>query len=149
MTLTRQEILTRITTWLQAWDAHNLDGVMELMHDKVVFENWAGPAISGKRALKRAWTPWFLKHGDFKFVAEDIFVDELEQKAVFRWQLEWPSLEVAYKGQQEKRRGVDVLHFQDGKIIEKLTYSKTSLMIVDQPIQLQANNQIVDEQQID
>ena len=29
----------------------------------------------------------------------------------------------------KKRRGIDVLHFKDGKIINKLTYSKTTIDI--------------------
>ncbi len=138
MTLTKPALVLRIKTWLQAWDAHDLGGVMELMHEDVTFENWTGQIIKGKQALKRAWTPWFLKHGNFRFIAEDIFVDEPEQKALFRWQLEWPSLESIYMGKQEVRRGVDVLHFQDGKILEKFTYSKTALLIDGKLIQLQA-----------
>jgi hypothetical protein len=43
--------------------------------------------------------------------------------------LEWPSFEKGYEGKSEKRRGVDVLHFEDGKIIKKLTYSKTTIEI--------------------
>jgi len=138
MNLTRHEMISRIKNWLQAWDKHNLDGVMELMHEEVVFENWTGQVITGKKALMRAWTPWFLKHDNFMFVAEDIFVDEMEQKAIFRWRLEWSSLEPAYKGKLEIRRGVDVLHFHDGKIREKLTYSKTTLVIAGQRIPLHA-----------
>ncbi|RYY74316.1 MAG: nuclear transport factor 2 family protein [Gammaproteobacteria bacterium] len=141
MNLSSPEIVANIKTWLQAWDAHDLDGVMELMHEDVVFENWTGQIIRGKSALRRAWTPWFLKHGNFRFIAEDIFVDDQAQKALFRWLLEWPSLESSYKGELETRRGVDVLHFQEGKIREKLTYSKTSLLIGDQSIQLQLTSQ--------
>src|SRR3954463_7635069 len=136
MTLTKQEIHERIAKWLRAWDDHNLDGVMDLMHDDVVFENWDGKIIKTNTSLRRAWTPWFLQHGNFLFIAEDIFVDEQEQKALFRWRLEWPSLEINFKGKPEVRRGVDVLHFVDGKIREKLTYSKTSLVIDGRSIAL-------------
>jgi hypothetical protein len=34
------------------------------------------------------------------------------------------------------RRGVDVMHFKDGKIIRKLTYSKTTLEIDAQRVRL-------------
>jgi hypothetical protein len=139
MNLSKTEILTHIKIWLKAWDDHNLASVMALMHDDVVFENWTTKTIVGKAALERAWKPWFLQHGNFLFIAEDIFVDEQEQKVLFRWRLEWPSLELPFKGKQEVRRGVDVLHFVDGKIREKLTYSKTSLMIDEQLVSLNAN----------
>lgn len=138
MTLAQSELRARIKIWLQAWDEHNLDGVMALMHDDVSFENWTGHVIVGKQALHRAWAPWFLRHGNFLFIAEDIFVDEQEQKVLFRWRLEWPSLEQKFKNKPEVRRGVDVLHFRDGKIHEKLTYSKTSLVIDGRSIALSA-----------
>ena len=138
MTLTKPEILAHIKRWLQAWDDHNLAGVMALMHDDVVFENWTTKTIIGKAALARAWKFWFLQQGNFLFIAEDIFVDEQAQKALFRWRLEWPSQEVLYKGKPETRRGVDVLHFVDGKIREKLTYSKTSLVIDGNAVSLNA-----------
>jgi hypothetical protein len=82
-----------------------------------------------EEALGKAWGPWFANHGGFRFTEEETFIDEKEQKALFRWQLEWPSLERGYEGKPEKRRGVDVLHFQDGRIIKKLTYSKTTIEI--------------------
>lgn len=138
MALTKAEILAHIKIWLQAWDDHNLAGVMALMHDEVVFENWTTKTIIGKAALERAWKPWFLQHGNFLFIAEDIFVDEHVQKVLFRWRLEWPSLELPYKSKPEIRRGVDVLHFVDGKIREKLTYSKTSLIIDGNAVSLNA-----------
>jgi ketosteroid isomerase-like protein len=137
MNLSKQQIHENIAVWLKAWDQHNLDGVMELMHEHVVFEHWTGETITGKQSLRRAWTPWFLQHGNFVFIVEDIFVDEQAQKALFRWRLEWPSLEPKYKNKAEIRRGVDVLHFQDGKIREKLTYSKNFLVIDGNRISLE------------
>jgi len=131
-------MLSKIHVWLSAWDKHDLDSVMALMHDEVVFENWTGVSIAGKQALHRAWTPWFMQHGNFKFIFEDIFVDEKEQKALFQWRLEWPSLEKTYKGKPEIRSGVDVLHFLDGKIYKKYSYSKTTLIIDGSPIALSA-----------
>ncbi|HWV14841.1 MAG TPA: nuclear transport factor 2 family protein [Cellvibrio sp.] len=128
----------KILIWLEAWGRHNLEGVMELMHEQVVFDNWTGETISGKSALCRAWAPWFMRHGNFQFVFEDLFIDEAEQKALFQWQLLWPSLEKSHKGNPEIRRGVDVLHFFDGKIIKKYSYSKTTLSIDGQAIVLSA-----------
>jgi len=69
---------------------------------------------------------------------EETFINETQQKVLYRWQLDWPSLEKGYEGQQETRRGVDVIHFKDGKIISKLTYSKTTLLINSKRILLSA-----------
>ena len=109
---------------------------MELFHEDVYFENWTGGRTRGKAALRQAWGDWFENHGGFRFIEEELFADEGGQKALYRWELEWPSLEDGYEGRFEKRRGVDVIHFQDGKIINKLTYSKTVVEIDGKRIRL-------------
>jgi len=129
MSLSREEIKNAMKEWNLAWDNHDLEGVMKLFHDEVLFENWTGGKAVGKEALRKAWTPWFANHGGFRFTEEDTFIDEKEQKLLYRWELSWPSLEKSYEGKPEKRRGVDVIHFKDGKIIKKMTYSKTTLEI--------------------
>jgi len=129
MKLSREEMMTALKEWNQAWGNHDLDGVMKLFHDDILFENWTGGHAKGKEGLRKAWTPWFTHHGGFRFISEDTFIDEQEQKILYRWQFESPSFEKGYEGKSEKRRGVDVIHFQDGKIIQKLTYSKTTLEI--------------------
>ena len=138
MVLSRQEIKEALNQWNQAWDKHDLNGVMQLFHDEVLFENWTGGRVKGKEALRQAWAPWFENHGGFRFTEEETFIDETAQKALFRWQLDWPSFEKGYEGRPERRRGVDVLHFRDGKIIQKLTYSKTTIEIDEKRVQLYA-----------
>jgi len=129
MNLSKAEIVLLFNEWLIAWNDHNLEGVMKLFDENIVFENWTGTKIVGKNLLKKSWTSWFLNHGNFKFIKEDLFFDEDEQKMLFMWRLEWPSLFISYKGKREMRRGVDVLHFSDGRLIHKLTYSKTTIQI--------------------
>lgn len=127
--LSRKEIEVSLRKWNEAWSKYDLEGVMDLFHDEIVFDNWTGGRAKGKEALRKAWTGWFANHGGFRFTEEDTFIDEARQKVLYRWQLDWPSLEKGYEGQKETRRGVDVLHFKEGKIISKLTYSKTTLLI--------------------
>ncbi len=129
MKLSRKEIKTLLKEWNIAWDRHDLDTVMTLFHDDIFFENWTGAYIKGTKALRKAWEPWFKNHGDFRFIEEEIFIDEALQKVLYRWVLEWPSLEPGFEDQIEIRKGADVLHFKDGKIINKLTYSKTTIEI--------------------
>ncbi len=45
-------------------------------------------------------------------------------------------MESGFKGKPETRKGVDVIHFKDGKIIKKLTYSQTTIEIDDKRISL-------------
>ncbi|UCH23633.1 MAG: nuclear transport factor 2 family protein [Deltaproteobacteria bacterium] len=138
--LSRDDIKNALTSWNLAWDNHNLDGVMELFHDDVLFENWTGGRARGKENLRKAWENWFQNHGGFRFIEEETFIDVEEQKALYRWQLDWPSFEEGFEGKAEKRRGVDVLHFRDGKIIKKLTYSKTTIEIDGERVQLSASS---------
>jgi len=126
MNLSKTEILKLIKGWLTQWDSYNLEGVMNLIHEDIIFENWTGAIINGKKNLQKSWAPWFNNHGNFKFTEEDIFIDEQEQKVLFQWCLKWPSPDRINKGKTEIRRGVDILFLKDGKICNKYSYSKTS-----------------------
>jgi ketosteroid isomerase-like protein len=136
--LSRKEIEESLRKWNEAWSKHDLDGVMELFHDEILFENWTGARAEGKEALRQAWADWFAHNGGFRFTEEETFIDEIQQKALYRWQLDWPSFEKGFEGRPETRRGVDVIHFKDGKIIRKLTYSKTTLLIDGKRVRLSA-----------
>jgi hypothetical protein len=141
MKLSTSEIQKHFDKWLFAWNNHQIDGVMDFMSDDILFEDWNGRIISGKTNLEKAWKAWFKHHGNFKFILEDFFIDEHNQKMVFTWQLDWPSLEKNYVGRPEKRRGVDILYLKRGKIFRKNTYSKTTLEIDAIPVIMQAVKQ--------
>ena len=136
--MTRDEIERAMEKWNRSWEEHDLDGVMRLFHEEIIFENWTGGKAKGKQALYQAWKPWFENHGGFRFASEDLFIDEREQKVLYQWRLEWPSPEKGYEGRLEQRRGLDVIHFRDGKIYRKYTYSKTTLEIDGQKVKLLA-----------
>jgi hypothetical protein len=129
MKLARKEIKKQLKEWNLAWERHDLDKVMALFHDDIFFENWTGAYIKGKKTLRKAWENWFNDHGNFRFFEEETFIDEQLQKVLYRWVLEWPSTEPGFEDKPEIRKGVDVIHFKDGKIINKLTYTKTSVEI--------------------
>ncbi|MAF34028.1 MAG: nuclear transport factor 2 family protein [Desulfobacterales bacterium] len=136
MKLSREEIIKSMTEWEEAWNNHDIDGVMSLFHKNIFFQHWHGAKVHGYDALHQAWAPWFKNNGGFRFTTEDLFVDEVEQKVLYRWYFDWPSMEKGYEGKPERRRGVDVICFKDGKIIEKLTYSKTTLEIDGKRVKL-------------
>ncbi len=136
--LLHDEMLELIRNWLVEWNAHNLDKVMDLLHEEVIFENWTGSLVKGKKNLRRAWMPWFNNHGNFTFINEDLFADQTEQKVLLQWELTWPSSEINFAGQPEIRRGIDIIHFKDGLIHRKFSYSKTTVTIQDKPVALSA-----------
>lgn len=103
--LSRSEIGDALHKWFLAWADYNLDGVMELFHEEVLFENWTGAKAQGRENLRRAWSQWFACPGGFRFTEEETFIDESRQRALYRWQLEWPSAQKGWEGRSEKRRG--------------------------------------------
>ncbi len=136
--LSREDIRNAMVQWESAWNKYDIDKVMALFHDKIHFEHWHVAKVNGKEKLFSAWAPWFANPGGFRFTTEDLIIDETQQKVLYQWEFEWPSLEKGFEGKREKRRGVDVIHFKDGKIINKQTYSKTTLEIDGQRIRCAA-----------
>ena len=138
--LTRQEIIVKLDAWLTAWNNHHLGGVMEWLHEDIIFENWDGNTIKGRDLLYKAWKLWFNDDGNFNFVKDEIIVDEPEQKFLFAWTLTWSARESGYEGRREIRKGLDVIHLKNGKILSKLTYTKTDLIIDNKKVLLQVCN---------
>jgi len=54
MRLTKDQIRRALTQWNKAWDDHDLDGVMELFHEDILFENFTGGKAEGKENLRKA-----------------------------------------------------------------------------------------------
>jgi hypothetical protein len=134
--LSRKEIDSALTEWMQAWNSHDLEGVMSLFHDEVIFENWSGGRVEGKQNLRRAWRPWFEDNGGFRFETIGKILDPETQQAMLRWYLYWPSRLEGYQGKMEKREGLDLLHFRDRLIDLKITYTRTEVEIEGNKIRL-------------
>lgn len=139
MKLSRDELIRFMADWNQGWEDYDVDAVVEGFTEDVVFVNWTGGRAVGKDKVRAAWAPWFAEHGGFRFKAEDLFIDEEDQKVLYQWALHWPSPEPGHQGRPEIRRGVDVITFRDGKICRKLTYCQTTLEIEGQRVKLSAS----------
>jgi uncharacterized protein (TIGR02246 family) len=137
--LSKEQIGEFLRQWGEAWRNQDLNGVLRLMHEDIHFENFTGAKVVGKENLRKAWTPWFSNTMDkFQFTNEDTFIDLEGQKMAVTWYLDWKSTEKGYEGKPERRYGVDIMHFKDGKIIKKLTYCKTTVEIEDKKVRLVA-----------
>lgn len=117
--------------WMDAWNRHDLAGVLNVMAEDISFEHWNGRIIRGKRNLERAWRPWFESHANFRFQVTKTFIDEAQQTVIFEWQLHWPSPEISHEGRPELRFGIDIIQLRAGAIITKKTYIKTVVFIDD------------------
>lgn len=130
----KEDLIAKFVRWIDCWNRHDLEGVLEWMDNSVVFEHWTGSVVCGKNSLRKIWVPWFFSDDNFRFITEDIYIDETQQKLTFMWELKWLSKQKGYEGQPETRRGVDLIFFSNEKIVRKISYSKTSVLINNKPI---------------
>jgi uncharacterized protein (TIGR03086 family) len=98
------------------FNRRDVDGVMALMTDDVVFEDTMPPdgrRHEGQAAVRAAWEEFFGSSPRTDFVTEEGVVSG--DRATYRWRLDWDGGHV---------RGVDVFRVRDGKVAEKLAYVK-------------------------
>ena len=55
MQLSKETIRETIITWFSHWNRQDLDSVIELFDDDVIFENWHNRTLKGKNSIRRAW----------------------------------------------------------------------------------------------
>ena len=103
-----------------AFNDHDVEGMMALMSDDCVFENTApapdGTAYTGKEEVTRFWQEFFLVSPQAHIEIEDVF--GLGDRCIMRWKYSWAA------GEKDHVRGVDVFRVTDGRISEKLSYVK-------------------------
>ncbi len=104
-----------------AFNAHDVDAVMRLMTDDVVFENTRplpdGERHEGQAAVRAFWEAFFQRSPRARFDAEEIFA--AGDRCVVRWIYSW-----VREGVPGHVRGVDVFRVRDGRVAEKLSYVK-------------------------
>lgn len=114
-----REVIERFN---EAFNAHDVDGVMALMTGDCLFENTSprpdGERYSGGEAVRGFWERFFRGSPQARFEAEDFFV--AGDRAVVCWTYHW----VDSQGRPAHVRGVDVFRVRDGKVAEKLSYVK-------------------------
>ena len=104
----------------QAFNDHDVDGMMQRMTDDCIFEN-TFPAPDGTRfygagAVRRYWESFFTANPEAKIEIEEIFGygERLCQRWIYHWGGENPG----------HVRGVDVFYLHGEKISQKLSYVK-------------------------
>jgi len=107
----------------EAFNRHDVTGMMKLMSDDCVFENTDpapdGTTYSGKEAVTRFWQDFFRVSPHAHIEIEEIFGFG-NNLCIMRWKYNW----VDAAGQKGHVRGVDVFKLKDGLIREKLSYVK-------------------------
>jgi hypothetical protein len=105
-----------------AFNRHDVTGMMQLMSDDCVFENTTpapdGTVYVGKEEVQLFWQDFFRHSPNAKIEIEDIF--GLGMHCIMRWKYSW----IDEEGNTGHVRGVDIFKVLNGLITEKLSYVK-------------------------
>jgi len=101
----------------EAFNRHDVDAVMALMTDDVVFEN-TSPAPDGERFegwgdVQAFWVQFFAGSPRAHFESEEMVV--AGDRCVVRWRYSWGDGHI---------RGIDLFRVRNGKVAEKFSYVK-------------------------
>jgi predicted SnoaL-like aldol condensation-catalyzing enzyme len=106
----------------EAFNRHDVSGMMRLMSDDCVFENTDpapdGTVYSGKEAVTQFWRDFFRESPQAQIEIEEIF--GLGNRCIMRWKYHW----VDAAGKRGHVRGVDIFQIKEGLISEKFSYVK-------------------------
>lgn len=106
----------------EAFNRHDVAGMMRLMSDDCVFENTDpapdGTVHSGKEVVTRFWQDFFRESPQAHIEIEEIF--GFGYRCIMRWKYDWVDAE----GKKGHVRGVDIFQIKDSLIREKLSYVK-------------------------
>lgn len=114
--------LRLIIAFNEAFNRHDVAGMMQMMSEDCVFENTDpapdGAVYKGKVAVTQFWQDFFDQSPQAHINIEELF--GYGNRCVMRWKYDWLDLE-RNKGHV---RGVDIFRVQNGLICEKLSYVK-------------------------
>jgi ketosteroid isomerase-like protein len=115
---TSNEILDLLDRFTGAINAHDLDQVMALVTDDIVFESTSpapdGVRYEGRDAVKAVWGDMLATTPQANFRIEEQFAVGPD-RAIVLWRYDWGDGHV---------RGVDIDRVRDGKLSESLAYVK-------------------------
>ena len=127
MAVDRERLEAWVEDFTEAFNRENIDEVMAYFADDAIYDEFHGGRHVGKEAIRAAFEPQFAdKYGRMRFHTEDMFLDVETGKAMISWLLTLESGDRAGGW-----RGLDLLHFRDGKLVEKHTYAKTERPRID------------------
>lgn len=117
-----QATLAVIERFNEAFNAHDVPGIMALMTVDCVFENTYPPPdgdrLVGAEAVRGFWVDLFAGSPHAHFATEEAFA--AGERAVVRWRYAWRDAE----DRPGHIRGVDVFRVTGGRVAEKLSYVK-------------------------
>ena len=145
----RKALEKLVTDFTEAFNREDIDEVMSYFAEDAIYDEFHGGRHVGKAAIRDAFIPQF--RGDFgrmRFHTEDMFVDAGPEtgpetgtgKALIRW-----LLTIEDETRAGGWRGLDILHFEGGRLTEKHTYAKTRSPRVDKKQESERVRRAIDE----
>jgi ketosteroid isomerase-like protein len=113
------QTLMTIRSFDEAFNRHDVDAVIKLMTEDVVFENTSGGHFEGHEVVRRVLTRAFELMSAGWFETEDMFATG--DRGVVRWTYRF------HKEEPERGhiRGVDLFRVRNELVAEKLSYVKS------------------------
>jgi predicted SnoaL-like aldol condensation-catalyzing enzyme len=106
----------------EAFNRHDVLGMMKLMSEDCVFENTDpapdGTVYTGKETVTQFWLDFFRESPQAHIEIEEIF--GMGMRCIMRWKYEWTDA----SGIKGHVRGVDIFKVVEGFITEKFSYVK-------------------------
>ena len=119
----RAEQLKKLTQgFVDAFNHHDLDGVMGFFTEDAVYDDGLGNVFRGRDAIRASFAPLLSgARGQIEFQGEDYFAEPAANKVMTSW-----SLAMDIDGKRKVMRGLDLLIFDGQKIASKSAYCKGS-----------------------
>jgi steroid delta-isomerase-like uncharacterized protein len=118
-----------IAAYNEAWNAHDLDAIMEMHAPGMVFENHtAGESAEGaevREHIGAIFESWPDIHFEARrlYVRDGVVTQEWTASATHANQMRRGDLVAEPTGKRIEWRGIDVIPFEDGKVKRKDVYS--------------------------
>jgi ketosteroid isomerase-like protein len=129
----RTDLEKLVMDFTEAFNRENIDEVMSYFADDAIYDEFNGIRNVGLTAIRKSFEPQFAgEFGKMRFYTEDMFLDVEAGKALIRW-----ILTLEEPGRQGAYRGLDILHFEGGKLTEKHTYCKAKIPFIQKRTELE------------
>jgi len=129
----REALERLVIDFTEAFNREDIDEVMSYFADGAVYDEFNGVRNEGLAAIRKAFEPQFAgAFGRMRFHTEDMFLDVAAGKALIRW-----TLTLEEETRAGAYRGLDILHFRDGKLTEKHTYCKARIPFIRKKAEMQ------------
>ena len=116
----RKELIRLTEKFVTAFNKMDLNEVANSFAENSIYEDSKGNRFYGKLEIKKAFEPLLSgQMGQIYFEGDDIFVEEESGKVMTSW-----TLSIDLKGNKSKIKGLDLLKFVNGKVLEKIAYRK-------------------------